>query len=85
MSELDSVPGGIGLTAWLNKTYSEARNQGAEFPEVLGGATGMHDGFASIFPNPGPVHIVVSKESETYAPEMEWRGVLRCGGDESVA
>ena len=23
VTELDSVPGGIGLTAWLNQTYSE--------------------------------------------------------------
>lgn len=26
ITELDSVPGGIGLTAWLNKTYSGMRN-----------------------------------------------------------
>src|SRR5438477_9896947 len=31
VTELDSVPGGIGLTAWLNQTYSDL---GAE---VLGG------------------------------------------------
>jgi hypothetical protein len=24
ITELDSVPGGIGLTAWLNKTYSKS-------------------------------------------------------------
>lgn len=71
-TELDSVPGGIGLTAWLNKTYSDLRSAGAEFPEVVGGPTGMQDGFASIFPRDSQVHIVVSKESETYAPEMEW-------------
>jgi hypothetical protein len=72
ISELDSVPGGIGLTAWLNKTYSELREQGGDFGDVIGRPRGMHDGFASIFPKDGPVHIVVSKESETYAPEMEW-------------
>jgi len=72
ISELDSVPGGIGLTAWLNKTYSELRAQGQDFGEVVGGAAGMQEGFASIFPRGVPVHIVVSKESETYAPEMEW-------------
>ena len=27
ITELDSVPGGIGLTAWLNQTYSESRIQ----------------------------------------------------------
>ena len=72
ITELDSVPGGIGLTGWLNKTYSELRDRGAEFPEVTGGAEGMQKGFASIFPKRSPVHIVISKESETYVPEMEW-------------
>lgn len=72
ITELDSVPGGIGLTAWLNKSYSELKESGAEFPEVAGGKAGMIDGFASIFPRDGNVQIVVSKESETYAPEMEW-------------
>ena len=43
ITELDSVPGGIGLTAWLNRAYTGA---GAG---VLGGATGMLDGFAGIF------------------------------------
>jgi hypothetical protein len=32
----------------------------------------MQQGFASIFPASSRVHIVVSKESETYVPEMEW-------------
>ena len=75
VSELDSVPGGVGLTAWLNKTYSELRTEAgaaAEFGEVLGGPIGMLEGFASIFPRESNVNIVVSKESETYAPEMEW-------------
>jgi hypothetical protein len=72
VSELDSVPGGIGLTAWLNKVYSELRAEGQEFGEVLGGPAGMQEGFASIFSKDGPVHIVISKESETYVPEMEW-------------
>jgi hypothetical protein len=72
ITELDSIPGGIGLTAWLNQTYSDLKERGHEFPEVVGNKTGMQEGFASIFPPEGKVHIVVSKESETYAPEMEW-------------
>ena len=73
VSELDSVPGGIGLTGWLNKTYSELRAQnGSEFGEVVGGASGMLDGFRAIFPKESAVNIVISKESETYVPEMEW-------------
>lgn len=66
VTELDSVPGGIGLTAWLNRTHSEL---GAE---VLGGSDGMLNGFASIFGTAPSVHIVVSEEAATYRPEMQW-------------
>jgi len=66
VTELDSVPGGIGLTAWLNQTYSQL---GAE---VLGGADGMVKGFASIFGEAPTVQIVVSEEAATYRPEMTW-------------
>ncbi|HEY6169595.1 MAG TPA: hypothetical protein VI454_16250 [Verrucomicrobiae bacterium] len=66
ITELDSVPGGIGLTAWLNQTYALV---GAE---VIGGATGMLDGFASIFGGAPRIHLIVSEESATYRPEMEW-------------
>jgi hypothetical protein len=47
VTELDSVPGGIGLTGWLNQTYSAIPNQ-APGAAVLGGANGMLQGFASI-------------------------------------
>jgi hypothetical protein len=63
ISELDSVPGGIGLTGWLNQTYRELGF------DVLGGGDGMIKGFHSILPKGV---IAVSKESETYRPEMEW-------------
>jgi hypothetical protein len=66
VTELDSVPGGIGLTAWLNKTYAELGFH------VVGGNRGMIDGFASIFGKAPRTHIIISKESETYVPEMEW-------------
>jgi hypothetical protein len=66
VTELDSVPGGIGLTAWLNRTYWEA---GAS---VLGGPDGMLRGFAGIFGDAPAVHIVVSEEAATYRPEMAW-------------
>ncbi len=65
ITELDSVPGGIGLTAWLNQTYSE-------HAAVLGGPRGMIDGFRGIFKDSGSVHVMVSEESATYRPEMEW-------------
>src|SRR5437867_1325419 len=64
IAEIDSVPGGIGLTAWLNQTYSQFDN------EIIGGADGMLDGFQSVLPNGGD--IVISQEAATYRPEMEW-------------
>jgi hypothetical protein len=64
IAEIDSVPGGIGLTAWLNRTYS------ALGQDVIGGEEGMLDGFQKVLPNGGD--ILVSEESATYRPEMEW-------------
>jgi len=84
ITELDSVPGGIGLTAWLNQTYanvgqasslseSEGKNDRLEdCPTLIGGADGMLRGFESIFGDAKQVHIVVSEEAATYRPEMEW-------------
>jgi hypothetical protein len=81
ISELDSVPGGIGLTHWLNQTYASLRSAELESPagagatptpEVIGGATGMRDGFASIFGAAERVHIIVSEEAASYRPEMTW-------------
>jgi hypothetical protein len=66
ISELDSVPGGIGLTAWLNQTYSALGSQ------VIGGGHGMMDGFAGIFGDASRVHLIVSEEAGGYRPEMEW-------------
>src|SRR5450759_937426 len=42
IAEIDSVPGGIGLTGWLNQTYC------AFDSEIIGGADGMLDGFQSV-------------------------------------
>lgn len=66
LSELDSVPGGMGLTQWLNATYA-----GLGDP-VLGGPDGMVRGFASIFGEAARVNIVVSEEAGAYRPEMEY-------------
>jgi len=70
ITELDSVPGGIGLTAWLNQTYAECGT------EIIGGKTGMTDGFSGIFENSKNVHIIVSEESATYRPEMQWLSTI---------
>ena len=64
LTELDSVPGGIGIAAWLAEVYG-----GAGF-EVLGGREGMLDGFASVLPEGGEV--LVSEESADYRPEFDW-------------
>ena len=66
VTELDSVPGGIGLTGWLNQVYAEMGNP------VIGGPEGMLRGFAGIFGEAPRVHIVVSEEAATYRPEMSW-------------
>ena len=71
ITELDSVPGGIGLTAWLNQTYAKAES-GKRKAEIIGGADGMIRGFESIFGDANQVHIVVSEEAATYQPEMVW-------------
>ena len=64
LTELDSVPGGIGVTAWLSQVYSKAGF------DVLGGPAGMIDGFRSLMPVGGTV--LVSEEAADYRPEMEW-------------
>jgi hypothetical protein len=71
MTELDSVPGGIGLTAFLNRLY-------APNGDVLGAGDamirGFYDSIASLradIRNP-LIAIVVSDEATTYRPEMQW-------------
>lgn len=71
ITELDAVPGGIGLTAWLNRTYSSLPTNG-QIADLIGGADGMERGFLSMFPKAERIHIVISAEAETYKPEMEW-------------
>jgi hypothetical protein len=71
ITELDSVPGGIGLTAWLNQTYSKSEIKNPQ-SKILGGADGMIRGFESIFGDAKNIHIVVSEEAKTYRPEMQW-------------
>jgi hypothetical protein len=74
LTELDSVPGGIGLTAFLNRLY------GGETPgsKVVGAGDAMienfHAALAALRPterNP-LIAILVSAEAATYRPEMQW-------------
>lgn len=74
MTELDSVPGGIGLTAYLNRVYAADTTT----PGVIGEGDAMihafHASLAALRPqerNP-LIAIVVSEEAATYKPEMLW-------------
>lgn len=64
LTELDSVPGGLGITAWLSECYTQAGF------DILGGPSGMLNGFRSIVPQGAT--ILVSQESNDYRSEMEW-------------
>ena len=64
LTELDSVPGGMGLATWLSKTYEQAGY------EIFGGGDGILEGFKSLLPDGGKV--LVSEESADYRLEMEW-------------
>lgn len=77
ITELDSVPGGIGHLDCLSAAYADSGF------DLVGAARGMRDGFASIIREAAgaddPVcSIVVSDESEDYRPEMTYlAGELR--------
>ncbi len=84
LTELDSVPGGIGLTAFLNRLYAgESPSAKPPLPNpaaeaVLGAGDAMinhfHAALAALRPeirNP-LIALVVSDEAATYRPEMQW-------------
>jgi len=73
ISELDSVPGGIGLTGCMGQAYADLG-----WP-IIGGRDGMVAGFAQMIRSlphdeSKPLHlaIVVSEEAKDYRPEMLW-------------
>jgi len=71
ITELDSVPGGIGITGCLAHAYSELG-----WP-IIGGRNGMVEGFAAMIKDlavdrPPVLAIVVSEEAKDYRPEMAW-------------
>ena len=81
VTELDSVPGGMGLTACLSRVYSDMRIQfsapGPHYSELVGGPDGMIQGLAAMLrdqqgEHPGCVAILVSEEAKDYRPEMRW-------------
>lgn len=95
ITELDSVPGGIGHLDCLSAAYSEAGF------DLVGGARGMRDGFAAMIRDcasvlrrekhseacsPSVCAIVVSEESADYFAEMDYlAGELRDAGLEVYA
>ncbi|MFO8027008.1 MAG: hypothetical protein R6U56_05035, partial [Opitutales bacterium] len=74
LTEIDSVPGGIGLTAFLNRLYADIHG------DALIGAGGqdMVEAFYRVLCAKAPtvtspyIVILVSDEAATYRPEMEW-------------
>ncbi len=81
LTELDSVPGGIGLTAFLNRLYDG--NDGAILGHGDRMVTEFYQSLAGSQParrNPS-IALVVSEEAATYRPEMRWlAGILQQQG-----
>lgn len=74
-TELDSVPGGIGLTLGLSQLPTDY--------ELIGDINGMRDGFERMIraTHASPLHnpsmaIVVSEESKDYRSEMDYLGKM---------
>jgi len=64
LTEIDSVPGGVGLTAWMQENYAKLGQA------VVGGANGLRDLAEKVL---GPAgEVVISKEAEDYRPEWAW-------------
>jgi len=91
ITELDSVPGGIGLTACLSHAYADhgLLNPGA-LPSstadmrLVGGRDGMITGFGAMLTHlrgsrEGCTAVVVSDEAKDYRPEMNWMAAQLSG------
>ena len=84
ITELDSVPGGIGLTGCLTRAYDNQTARDNSTPDaplerspLIAGRDGMLQGFAAMVraqqgDQEGCLAIVVSDEAKEYRPEMEW-------------
>ncbi|WP_269522504.1 hypothetical protein [Coraliomargarita parva] len=74
LTEVDSVPGGIGLTAFLNRLYAEVHGDAL----IGAGEDDMVEAFYAALCSKAPtinvpyIAILVSDEASTYRPEMEW-------------
>jgi len=77
ITELDTVPGGIGITGALTEIYSQCSLVNDHPMEIVGGPEGMVRGFAAMVKaqlarHTGCVAILVSEEAKDYRPEMTW-------------
>ncbi|MCC6543729.1 MAG: hypothetical protein IT392_04400 [Nitrospirae bacterium] len=82
-SELDSVPGGIGITGSLNRAYGDygysVAGETLEKDNMLKGFMNMVSGVAHL--HDPVIAIIVSDESRDYRAEMEWlAGAIRESG-----
>ncbi|MGJ8640346.1 MAG: hypothetical protein ACSHYA_13240 [Opitutaceae bacterium] len=74
MTEIDSVPGGIGLTAFLNRLYAPIHGDAL----IGAGTEDMIEAFYVALCTRAPaltapyIALIVSDEAATYRPEMEW-------------
>lgn len=64
LTEIDAVPGGVGLTAWMQENYAKLGYG------VAGGANGLRDLAEKVLGPEGEV--VISNEAEDYRPEWQW-------------
>jgi len=64
LTEIDSVPGGSGLTAWMQDLYGQNGNAGA-----LLGTPDMKQHLQKYFEG---YDIVLSEEASDYGPELRW-------------
>lgn len=77
ITELDSVPGGMGLTGGLSHAYAQLAAATGEGLALVGGGNGIVDGFAAMVRDllgdrSGCLAIVVSDEAKDYRAEMIW-------------
>lgn len=74
LTEIDAVPGGIGLTAFLNHLYADSAVPGT----IVGAGDRMVQAFYEALAARAPqrsspvIAILVSDEAATYRPEMQW-------------
>lgn len=72
LTEMDTVPGGIGLTSFLNQIYDNGTGgilgSGGEMPRAF------YEALAILAPDKRLplIAILVSDEARTYRPEMQW-------------